>query len=105
MGHVYEPADPGWDIFTMAAPGLTVEVLVRREGGRWIALTMIDEQPSLGVAQSEPAAIWMALMPYGPSREALFRRLPSLLLSERLITALQAAEALVAQGAPRATPL
>jgi hypothetical protein len=96
-------ARPGWDTLTMQASGVTVEVLVRREGGRWLAFTMNDEQPSLGLAQSEPGAIWMALMPYGESREALFRTLPSVLVSERLITALQAAEALVAQRAPRAT--
>jgi hypothetical protein len=94
---------PGWDTLTMQASGVMVEMLVRREAGQWLAFTTIDEQPSLGVAQSEPAAVWMALMPYGASREALFRSLPSLLLKERLITALQAAEALVARRAPRAT--
>jgi hypothetical protein len=88
----------------MQASGVMVEMLVRREAGQWLAFTMIDEQPSLGVAQSEPGAIWMSLRPYAALREALFRSLPSLLLSERLITALLAAEALAAQSAPRATP-
>jgi hypothetical protein len=49
---------------------------------------MIDEEPSLGVADAEPAAIWMALVPYGAHREALFKSLPSALDVSRWISLL-----------------